>query len=316
VKRLDYAMIRVPHALRPFATLGDQLAALWLGGITDVQGAFTAVLGSVMFNWNPIGGNDLVSMALPLVLDPVYDLTRNRDSLGREIVPEGFGGEGLGVPAYNWQPGQTAPAFISAARTVNTATGGNSVTPGYVSIPPDYLEYVWEFTAGGLGRFASETTQVTANKIEGVETPPNRIPILRTTLGRTTDRVQTDRFYETYSEGAELAERLTETKRKVKLGELGDAEWQQVLDLADQLGVTVVSPEKDVKWKGSWIDVMRKAKAQTDIIRDEIRSTLNRTDISRVEAEALVKEMQGRQEAIRLEARTRVLDMRSQLPTP
>ncbi len=315
VQRLDYNLIRIPHALRPFWTLGDQIAAAYFGGVS-VGEIFEKTLASALFNWNPISGSDPVAMMLPLVGDPIYELTTNRDSLGRQIRPEGYGGAVEGVPAYSWKEGQTSPAFIKSAQGLNTATGGDSVTPGAISIHPDHVEYLWEFVSGGLGRFASETAQTVQNKLEGVETPPNRIPIIRTTIGRTDARGQTDRFYDLLNEGETLADRLTNTKGKVKTGELGDAEWNQVLDLADQMGVKVVAPDKDVVWKGSWLGIMRKARDASNEIRLEIRATMARTDWTRAEVEAEVKVLRGRQEAIMLGARTRALELRANLPTP
>lgn len=313
VRRLDFNMIRIPHALRPFWTLGDQIAAAFYGGVS-VGEIVSKTLVSALTNWNPISGSDPVSMMLPLVGDPIYELSTNRDGLGRAIRPEGFGGATEGVPAYSWHETKTSPVFIEAAQAMNDATGGDSVRPGMVSVHPDHLEYLWEFMTGGLGRFASEVAQTTQNAIEGVETPPSRIPILRTSMGRTDGRIQTDRFYDMLNEGEAMADALNSTKTKVRMGELGEAEWQQVLDLGAELGVDVGSPTSKNKWDGSWLNVLRKAQKAANGVRDEIRATKARTDISRAEVEAEVIRLQGRREAIMIAARTRALEIRAKQP--
>ena len=148
------------------------------GAVTPVR-AGTNVVSGLVNAFNPLGGEaDLVQTLSPTALDPIVQDVMNRDFTGKPIRPEKFPGSPE-KPSSEQYFKNVSPVAREIAKGLNTATGGDKVTPGLVSVSPETMTHYWNFLTGGMGQFASRTAASAASLAEG-ETPALRnIPFAR-----------------------------------------------------------------------------------------------------------------------------------------
>ena len=178
--------LKVPmgYALQPFFMAGENAAMALTGKISPLE-AFTNWLGTTAKAFNPIGGegsvfswNFIMGAVSPTVFDPVQELARNKNWLGRNIHPDEMPWT-KGTPHSDQSKATTNPYFMDAAKWINRTTGGNAFKKGAVDLYPDDLEYAWNFALGGMGKFIANSAGLAKDTIEGVATPVEKVPFIR-----------------------------------------------------------------------------------------------------------------------------------------
>jgi hypothetical protein len=71
------------------------------------------------------------------------------------------------------------PIARELAKRLNQATGGDRVTPGYISISPETIQHYWNFFTGGLGRFGSNVAGLAKTLQEGEVPSIRNVPFAR-----------------------------------------------------------------------------------------------------------------------------------------
>jgi hypothetical protein len=191
--RKDYITIPLGFGLNAFWHLGVQGGAVTSG----VKGFLPAALDStrVAFDaFNPLGSGGWVSMVLPSIIDPIWELGTNQDFTGRPIYPSENQFDPAPPPKSEQAFKSTAPAFKTTAKTLNSLTGGNDKEPGAVDVYPDSLEYLWGWFSGGLGRFVSQSGE-TAQRAVNLEFEPKKTPFIRSFYGETDDQTHRTEYY-------------------------------------------------------------------------------------------------------------------------
>jgi hypothetical protein len=203
-QRLKYFSYRVPHNLRPLLTMGNEAAALAAGHATPEE-SIGAVNRSILMNTNPFGSESVWNMVAPTFADPFVDLAFNRSWTGAPIRPE----------SQMWTEGRprsnqyfersNSDAAVWIAQAMNRLGGGDRFTPaplfpGVFDRYPGELEYLYRYWSGGLGRFLSMSGEAALDAAQGVETDPNRVPILRSVMGRTNWYDAQGRYYDMRTE--------------------------------------------------------------------------------------------------------------------
>lgn len=312
VKRLKYTPIRLPYNLRPLWVLGDKLAELAYGA-TRPGTAAAELMSAVSNSFNPLGGDDVASAASPLVLDPILELSRNRDSFGSPIHPEPYVGDAKGVNAFNYKPLGTGPAFVWAAQAMNKATGGNSVEPGMIDVYPDDIQYLSDYLTGGVGKFISRGYEFGRNVADGAETAPARIPLVRTFIGKTSDQDESRRFYDALEVSQNKVAALRQAKKLYERG--APIDWTDIEKQAQDLGARV-EPKKDIDWKGSWTKILDGASKDISKIRQDIYAIQSQQNLSRADKVKQTQDLQKQIEGIMRQARENYTTARMAIPQP
>ena len=183
----------------------------------------------------------------------------NKDFLGRRIRPENYPGSRQ-KPDSELYFKNISPWTRDLAAGLNKATGGDSVTPGFIDVSPETLEHFAGFATGGMGKFVSNVAATGRALAEG-ETPELRTtPFARRFFYERRPGVDTDKVraqYETLFDNEKLRHTMAEAdyapappERKIplrgKLVELNEEEYRAFVDadkkMSDRLSSDVESP--------------------------------------------------------------------------
>jgi hypothetical protein len=143
-----------------------------LSGKKSVSAAASEAARSMLATFNPFGGEGVadgghgfVRALAPDILDIPIDVMLNKDYRGNDLYK---------VSPYETDPvlsetgSRRAPESIKAfARLLNSATGGDYATSGFVDIPPDAAWYVMLQMTGGTGRAVERIGRTVSNLIQG-----------------------------------------------------------------------------------------------------------------------------------------------------
>ena len=133
--------------------------------------------------FNPLGGGSWMSMVLPTILDPAWDIATNTNFFGSPIHPSPNPFDPAPDPASLQSWGSTHWLAKEIAETLNEWSGGDDVQPGKIDVYPDTLEYLWGYLTGGVGRFFADVSQTAENITEG-EIEPKRLPWVKSLYGK------------------------------------------------------------------------------------------------------------------------------------
>lgn len=147
----DYVSLPAPFVYSWFQTLGMNLGAI-ASGRRDVSEAALSVGASLLDNFNPLGGAaDPIEIIVPTPLDPIAQITRNRDWAGRTIAPAQLPWGAPKPDAENYWP-DVNPTVKAVTSFLAEATGGDAVRAGVVDVSPETVEHLIGFYSGGLGK--------------------------------------------------------------------------------------------------------------------------------------------------------------------
>jgi hypothetical protein len=170
----------MPYGFNILHTLGRQMMSGMSGSTTPGKAAMSLV-GSAWNAFNPLGGEaDLTQWLSPTILDPFVQHATNRTWTGRPLEPEGYPGAAK-KPESEMYFKNVSPTAKALAEWLNTHTGGDKVTPGFISWSPEviahYADAANSYLTGGLGKFAVQAGETGKALAEG-ETPELRnVPV-------------------------------------------------------------------------------------------------------------------------------------------
>lgn len=222
-----YFAFPMPYGFNAFWNLGRNMSATVSGSPVHTPGkaAMDSLMGFVDA-FNPLGGaQDILNFISPTITDPVFDVLRNKDFAGNDIVPDrpSFG---LPVPESQKYWSNTGPIPVNVAAQLNSLTGGNEVRKGAVDVSPEHLQFAFDYATGATGKFLQRLTKF------GTETVPNTlrgdfenieigdVPFARRVVGSVNSRANTERYYSVSQEVQTVAEEL---KTFSKSGRVEDA---------------------------------------------------------------------------------------------
>lgn len=186
-----YFKIPLPYGYNIFHAAGTHAAAVSFGD-KDPTEATLSVLSSVWESFSPIGSEASVAqMVMPSLADPLIQHAENKKFYGAPLKPthKGFGPEPPQSQQY-WN--SVTPAAKWITETLNTATGGDTVQPGWWDWSPEVVEHYFDFATGGVGRFSRRGF----NMFETLEeTPIKDVPFLRRIRGGPSESHVNQTFY-------------------------------------------------------------------------------------------------------------------------
>jgi hypothetical protein len=197
----EYIKIPMPYGFNVFKVMGTEIGRTTLHG-ASAQEAAGNIFGAALNSFNPIGGQDVMAMLTPTVLDGPLEAARNETFFGSTIKPDYIGDK---RPQSEQYYSNVSPLAKTITTWLNDATGGNEYREGLVSISPEILEHLFKSYFGGVGRLAVNSENTISNAIAG-KLEAERTPFLRNVYGQTVGEMPTIRAYRKISDMAKALE--------------------------------------------------------------------------------------------------------------
>lgn len=230
-KEGDFIKIPLPYGFNFFTNLGETGLRVALGKDSATHG-LAHVAGSAFGSFSPLGSPNIadddaefieeVGRFAPTVMQPYLDLVFNKNFAGYPIYREPFIKGQAEQPDSQMYFSNINPIFKGITSGLNSMTGGDEVTAGWLDMNPEHLEHVFGTFTGGAGTFVnnSATTLLMAmdgkNPFSSEEDRFKKVPFLRNYVTTPSDFYSRRVFQENYSE---IQEDKTLHKRYLNLGE-------------------------------------------------------------------------------------------------
>lgn len=194
--------IKIPlaYGLNALFGLGRNASAMMRGALTPGAAIGASAL-EFADAFNPIGGGgSWLNIVAPTALDPFVDVTMNADFTGKPIQPEQNPFEPDVTPSSNYYNG--VPGWAkSVAKGLNSATGGDDVLPGAVSVSPEVVDYAAGFLIGGAGRFVKDISTIAMSPFDPeAEIELRDIPFAKQVAASKSSSVDKSRYYKRVNE--------------------------------------------------------------------------------------------------------------------
>lgn len=176
---LGRGMIPMAHGWNVFANAGRYAVEVMSGRKKPVE-ASVALAGNMADSFSPLGQSPSLAQAIsPTLADPIVQHAENRTAFDSPIRPENlpFGA----VRPDSQMKFKSAPEWaVRIAEGLNSATGGDRVTPGGIDVSPETLQHAKDWVAPGLIKVMWDTAvALPMNVISGKETRISQIPVVR-----------------------------------------------------------------------------------------------------------------------------------------
>jgi hypothetical protein len=176
-----YVMIPMPLGFNVLPNVGRIISEIAFGSKKSGSRKIGDLMEAVVSSFNPLGGGNMVQMAMPTVLDPIANVIINRDSFGRPISKE----DRAMNPSPGYLRSRESAGVISKgiAEFLNYVSGGSEFNKGAFSPTGDDINYVVGQYLGGVGREVMRAKEFVTSI--GKEEPfePYKVPILGKVYG-------------------------------------------------------------------------------------------------------------------------------------
>ena len=162
----SFITIPFPYGFNMAFNTGRSLSR-WSRGAYTAGEAANSMEGTLYEIINPLGGTEsFLNFVAPTVADPFISVAQNFDYAGRPIYkePSQFG---IGKPDSQlyWNSTTNTAKFI--AEKANELTGGTKGVSGVVDVNPALIDFWFEYTIGGLGRFVNNVGDLAVGTVTG-----------------------------------------------------------------------------------------------------------------------------------------------------
>ena len=283
--RKDYIMIPMPYGYNIFYNTGRVISELGRtvaghGKLTPAKAA-SQIGGSIASSFNPLGeAGSLSQIFTPTLLDPVLQVSENKTWYGGPIYPTKYDRKKPDSENYF---STVHPAFIAAAKWLNSTTGGNAARSGVIDVSPEVLEHYAQFAGGGVAKFVLNATGTGQRLLSGEEWVPEKTPIVRRLYGAQTTSSRRADFFEKWNEV-----------------DAAHYEATQLAKAGDQAGAAAVRQKHAAEIQA--YNAMKGVQKQlSEFSKESARVRLSKS-LSDTEKEAKIKEIKERENKIILRA--------------
>jgi hypothetical protein len=209
----DFLTIPYPLGFNVLPNIGRLTTEFVLSGGKDPAKKVTALLGSMVEAFSPIGGSELSLQTIaPTVADPIVALATNQDAFGRPIYKKDQATNP--TPGYLRSRENASEISKNISYFLNLASGGTKYSKGYLSPTGDQIDYLIGQITGGVGRELMKAEQTVKSSITGEELPAYRIPLVGRFYGETqSNAAESQRFYNNI---IKMADYENEVKGRIK----------------------------------------------------------------------------------------------------
>ena len=226
-----HILIPYPLGLHVLPNTGRVLTELVLNGGKDIGKRSVAAIGEIAGAFNPLGGGNVLTAdgalktITPTLLDPLIELSANKNFAGSSIEKESYGGEkdnrpGLARAKEATQRSTTGQVYMGISKAINITMGGTDYEAGIASPTPERVRYLAQTVGGGVLRELEKTINASTAKARGEKVNVSQIPVVGRFAGEVDDdQVQKSRYFES---GKKLDKLESSFKAMQKAGD-GDA---------------------------------------------------------------------------------------------
>jgi hypothetical protein len=176
-----YVMVPMPLGFNILPNVGRIISEIAFGSKKSGTRKVGDLLEAVVSSFNPLGGGNMVQMAMPTVLDPIANVIINRDSFGRPISRED---RALNpTPGYLRSRESAGVIAKGIAEFLNYVSGGTEFNKGAFSPTGDDINYVVSQYLGGVGREAMRAKEFVTSIGKDEPFEPYKVPILGKVYG-------------------------------------------------------------------------------------------------------------------------------------
>lgn len=204
----NYIAIPYPLGLHVLPNTGRVLAELTLNGGKDIGKRSVAAIGEIAGAFNPLGSGNIftadgaLKTVAPTLIDPIIELSANKNFAGGTIEKTGFGGEpdnrpGIARTKESTQRSTTGQVYMAISKAINTLTGGTDYEAGLLSPTPERVRYLAQTVGGGVLREVEKTINSITVAARGEKVRMSGIPVAGRFYGEVDDdQVQTSRYFD------------------------------------------------------------------------------------------------------------------------
>lgn len=203
-----FIAIPYPLGLHVLPNTGRVLTELVLNGGKNLAKRGAEAVGEIAAAFNPLGGGNVftahgaLTTVAPTLVDPMIDLTANRNFAGGTIEKQAFGGESDNRPGVarvreSTRRSTTGQAYIAISEALNRLTGGNDYEAGAVSPTPERVRYLAQTVGGGVLRELEKGINASTAAARGDKVKTSQIPVVGRFYGEVDpEQVTTSRYFE------------------------------------------------------------------------------------------------------------------------
>lgn len=202
-----HAKIPLPYGFSTFYAFGQAVdRVVHKNKKEDILQTTADFTTAILNSFNPLGSTaNLMQTITPTSFRWITDINLNKNFFGGDVYkkPDKYGTPKAQSSTYF--KGSSIPAR-KIAKGLNVVTGGGEYEKGIVNLPPDALDYVFEYFTGGLGKMANRLVSLPIKLSTGKKITLNEIPFVRSFVGEVSEYQDINTFYENVNNA--------ETKRK------------------------------------------------------------------------------------------------------
>ena len=275
--REGYIPIMLPYGYNTFVASGRIVEEMTFGDLQWYQG-WSRMLNALNSAFNPIGGGTPLQMIAPTFGDLPAQIYEGKDWKGDTYKPPQKPYGKKKPPSELYYP-SVRQNSMEIARKLNEVTGGNQRVKGVISISPETMDLVWDFSTGGMGRFIANSIETGTMLSQGKTPEIRNIPIAR-------------KFYTKRSESKSrnIAYDILERSENIKLSDDEIGVFKRRVDLANKTGA--LSDEraenmlKDMEKNQKYLNAPKVEIDTVDKI-EKMYKRLRRNDLSQQEMDEL-----------------------------
>lgn len=243
-----YLTLPIPQEIAPFYGLGELMMSIALGKEHGSSFDLGVRALSLLSDFSPIDLGDGVMGVVPSATRPIVDTFVNKDFLGRPIANRTEFNKH--APEYMRVYSRTNPAFVKLSEALNTLTGGDEVSPGWIDTNPAYIEHLVRGYGGGLADLAMTLSDIGKRVVEGDALGARDLPVIKGLYSETDDRMHGRKTNEAYRD---LQQEVKSTEYRLRSYQ--SQQRRGVLDAAEKANFLFNSPEMKRllifnQWKG------------------------------------------------------------------
>lgn len=242
-----FIKIPLPHELRVFHKMGDEIYQSTFGKKDATQSLLETVLGfSDLIPSNPMGAiQGSWADIMPDATKPFFQLAANRNFTGSRITNEWAD---TNKPGYlrvrtNKKGEPFVPAFlVKLAEALDNTTGGDGVEKGIISLNPDVINHLMRGYFGGLYNMGMQSLDLSSKTYDWSKSGEFNLKVRETPLKtfytsesdlQTSSSGLNSKYFNIVDDTQEAIRKIKGYKEQVKNGKLSVVEFSKKIENMD-----------------------------------------------------------------------------------
>jgi hypothetical protein len=284
-----YIKIPMPYGPHIALNMGRMLSDSIFGEKADPLEKALSMARITVDAFNPLGSNGSFGQLIaPSVVKPIVQIGENKAFHGGPAykAARDFGYE---APAYTRHFKSTGEHWVDASKLLNDITGGDTIAPGKVNVPPEVLRtLLLSYVAPGIMQTADKTLDTSMRASKGEKIEPSQVPALSRFYGEAPEERAQERAY--YEKQREIKQSIEQVKKYAKDGNR-DGMNRALEELGD--GDIQAGKRIKAKWEATEKQLTRIQSAKRKLEQDKIEDDRQAAQLDRLDEKRmlLIKKM-------------------------